>query len=111
MGGGFAGLASAIAFRQNGHDVLVFEKTAGPSSAGGAICLAPNALACLSILGVPLYGMSKAGSYFAAPRIAALDSARNWALRLIPDPLFGSMAGSVSHWRPAPTPVTQQNPA
>ncbi|MBY0441995.1 MAG: FAD-dependent monooxygenase [Mycobacteriaceae bacterium] len=52
VGGGFAGLAAAIAFRQQGHDVAVFEKTNGPPSAGGAISLARNALACLSILGV-----------------------------------------------------------
>lgn len=52
IGGGFAGLAAAIAFRQDGHDVTVFEKMSGPSAMGGAIALAPNALACLSILGV-----------------------------------------------------------
>ncbi|OBF60579.1 hypothetical protein A5753_19605 [Mycobacterium sp. 852002-51971_SCH5477799-a] len=52
VGGGFAGLAAAIAFRQDGHDVTVFEKTPEPSAMGGAIALAPNALACLSILGV-----------------------------------------------------------
>lgn len=52
VGSGFAGLAAAIAFRRGGHDVSVFEKAAGPSVAGGAISLAPNALACLSILGV-----------------------------------------------------------
>lgn len=52
IGGGFAGLAAAIAFRQVGHDVSVFEKSLGPSVAGGAISLAPNALTCLSILGV-----------------------------------------------------------
>lgn len=52
VGGGFAGMAAAIAFRQDGHDVTVFEKAARPSAMGGAIALAPNALACLSILGV-----------------------------------------------------------
>ncbi|OBG86869.1 hypothetical protein A5699_20400 [Mycobacterium sp. E802] len=52
VGGGFAGLAAAIAFRDTGHDVDVFEKSAGPSTAGGAISLAQNALTCLSILGV-----------------------------------------------------------
>ena len=52
VGAGFAGLAAAIAFRQNGHDVTVFERAAGPLVAGGAIALAPNALACLSILGI-----------------------------------------------------------
>jgi 2-polyprenyl-6-methoxyphenol hydroxylase-like FAD-dependent oxidoreductase len=52
VGGGFAGLAAAIAFRQRGHRVVVFEKATGPSPAGGAISLAPNALACLEALGV-----------------------------------------------------------
>jgi 2-polyprenyl-6-methoxyphenol hydroxylase-like FAD-dependent oxidoreductase len=52
IGGGFGGLAAAIAFRRKGHDVTVFERTAGPASAGGAISLAPNALRCLHLLGV-----------------------------------------------------------
>jgi 2-polyprenyl-6-methoxyphenol hydroxylase-like FAD-dependent oxidoreductase len=52
IGGGFGGLAAAIAFRSNGHEITVFERDAGPSSAGGAISLAPNALTCLKILGV-----------------------------------------------------------
>lgn len=52
IGGGFAGLAAAIAFLQDGHTVSVFERSSGPSAAGGAISLAPNALTCLSILGV-----------------------------------------------------------
>ncbi|MBU9765000.1 FAD-dependent monooxygenase [Mycobacterium sp. TNTM28] len=52
VGGGFAGLAAAIAFRDNGHDVAVFEKSAGPVTAGGAISLAQNALTCLTMLGV-----------------------------------------------------------
>ncbi|KWX67478.1 hypothetical protein ASJ79_00465 [Mycobacterium sp. NAZ190054] len=52
VGGGFAGLAAAIAFRGDGHDVTVFEKESGPSTAGGAISLAQNALACLSMLGL-----------------------------------------------------------
>lgn len=52
MGGGFAGLSAAIAFRQNGHDVTVYERTATPSAEGGAISLAGNALACLAVLGI-----------------------------------------------------------
>lgn len=52
IGGGFAGLAAAIAFRHDGHTVSVFERSSGPSAAGGAISLAPNALSCLSVLGV-----------------------------------------------------------
>ncbi|MED5814621.1 FAD-dependent monooxygenase [Mycolicibacterium sp. 050232] len=52
VGGGFAGLAAAIAFRDMGHDVTVFEKASGPSTAGGAISLAQNALRCLATLGL-----------------------------------------------------------
>lgn len=52
MGAGFAGLAAAILFHREDCDVSVFEKAPGPTSAGGAISLATNALACLSILGV-----------------------------------------------------------
>ncbi|TRW87956.1 FAD-binding protein [Mycolicibacterium sp. 018/SC-01/001] len=52
VGSGFAGLAAAIMFRQAGHDVRVFEKSSGPTSADGAISLASNALACLAILGI-----------------------------------------------------------
>ncbi|MFW0785156.1 FAD-dependent monooxygenase [Gordonia sp. CPCC 206044] len=52
VGGGFAGLAAAIAFRSQGHDVTVFEKTTAPSTGGGAISLSHNALTCLSMLGV-----------------------------------------------------------
>jgi 2-polyprenyl-6-methoxyphenol hydroxylase-like FAD-dependent oxidoreductase len=47
-----------------------------------------------------LYGLSKAGSHFATPGNATLENARNLGLRLVPDPVFGIMAGSVSRWRP-----------
>lgn len=52
VGAGFAGLATAIGFRDKGHDVAVFEKAAGPATGGGAISLAQNALTCLTMLGV-----------------------------------------------------------
>lgn len=52
IGGGFAGLAAAIAFRDNGHDVLVFEKDAQATGASAGIVVARNALRCLDILGV-----------------------------------------------------------
>ena len=47
-----------------------------------------------------LYAASKAGSYFATPRLGAAEKARNVALWLTPDVLFGAMAGAVSHWKP-----------
>ncbi|MEZ0339326.1 FAD-dependent monooxygenase [Mycobacterium sp. pV006] len=52
IGAGFAGLATAIAMRQTGHDVTVFERSDGPVTDGGAIALSPNGLACLDALGV-----------------------------------------------------------
>ncbi|MFW0789921.1 FAD-dependent monooxygenase [Gordonia sp. CPCC 205333] len=52
VGGGFAGLSAAIAFRHHGHGVTVYEKTAEPPAGGGAISLAQNALTCLEMLGV-----------------------------------------------------------
>ena len=66
IGGGFAGLASAIAFRQDGHDVSVFEKSSGPTVAGGAISLAPNALRCLSTLGVRAHVVNNLRSHVPA---------------------------------------------
>lgn len=63
IGGGFAGLAAAIAFRQAGHDVSVFERSSGPSLAGGAISLASNALTCLSILGVRAHVVTEPWSH------------------------------------------------
>lgn len=52
IGAGFAGLATAIAMRQMGHEVTVFERADGPLTGGGAIALSPNGLACLDVLGV-----------------------------------------------------------
>lgn len=52
IGAGFAGLAAAVALRQDGHRVDIFEKASGPAVGGGAISLAANALRCLSVLGV-----------------------------------------------------------
>lgn len=47
-----------------------------------------------------IYTASKAGSYVATPHFHVAEKVRNLALSLTPDPLFGLMAGSVSHWRP-----------
>lgn len=52
IGCGFAGLAAAIAFRQHGHAVTLFERSAEIPETSAAISLAPNALQCLNILGV-----------------------------------------------------------
>jgi len=67
-----------------------------------AITLAREGVAGLSIRRtrlLALYAASKAGSYFATPRLRAAEAARNMSLTLMPDPLFSSMAGSLSHWR------------
>jgi 2-polyprenyl-6-methoxyphenol hydroxylase-like FAD-dependent oxidoreductase len=52
IGCGFAGLAAAIAFRQTGHDVSVFERSVAIPATSAAVSLAPNAFRCLQILGV-----------------------------------------------------------
>lgn len=66
IGGGFAGLAAAIAFRHGGHHVSVFERSAGPSLAGGAISVAQNALTCLSVLGVRAHVVTEPWSHMPA---------------------------------------------
>jgi 2-polyprenyl-6-methoxyphenol hydroxylase-like FAD-dependent oxidoreductase len=48
-----------------------------------------------------LYAASKAGSYFATPRIPALEKARNISLTVTPDRLFSTLAGAVSRWQPS----------
>lgn len=47
-----------------------------------------------------LYAACKAGSHFATPNSAPMAKARNMSLRLTPDPLFSTLAGSVSRWHP-----------
>src|SRR4051812_40986843 len=51
-GGGVGGLAGAIALRQRGPDVVVFEKTASFKRIGADINLTPNAVRALDSLGV-----------------------------------------------------------
>ena len=52
IGGGLAGLATAIALRQRGIDCRVFERSAGGNSHGLAIILMPNGLQALDALGL-----------------------------------------------------------
>jgi 2-polyprenyl-6-methoxyphenol hydroxylase-like FAD-dependent oxidoreductase len=52
VGGGFGGLAAGIAFRQAGHEVVVFEKSPCLLGVSAGIALAENALKCLAALGV-----------------------------------------------------------
>lgn len=47
IGGGIAGLCSAIALQQIGMKVKVYERSAGPAAAGAGIIIAPNALQAL----------------------------------------------------------------
>lgn len=77
-----------------------------------AIALAkcgPRGLAKRRLRMLTLYTASKAGSHFATPRLPMAEKARNLTLRLTPDPLFGLMAGSVSHWR-RPVGIAGQDP-
>jgi 2-polyprenyl-6-methoxyphenol hydroxylase-like FAD-dependent oxidoreductase len=52
VGAGIGGLTAAIALRQGGHEVHVFEKTSELGEVGAAISLWPNALAALDRLGL-----------------------------------------------------------
>jgi salicylate hydroxylase len=52
IGAGIGGLAAAIALRQAGHDVRVFERTARFNRVGADINLTPNAVHALDKLGV-----------------------------------------------------------
>lgn len=52
VGGGITGLAAAIAFRQTGHRVTVYEQAPKFTEVGAGIALPPNALTCLRILGL-----------------------------------------------------------
>ena len=54
-GGGIGGLSAAIALRQAGHDVQVFERTAAFDRVGADINLTPNAVFALDQLGVGEY--------------------------------------------------------
>jgi salicylate hydroxylase len=51
-GGGVGGLAAAIALRQAGHEVMVFEQAASFKRIGADINLTPNAVRALDSLGV-----------------------------------------------------------
>ncbi len=51
-GGGIGGLAAATGFRQDGHNVTVFEQAKVLSEVGAAIGLGPNATGSLTRLGV-----------------------------------------------------------
>jgi salicylate hydroxylase len=51
-GGGVGGLAAAIALRQAGHDVTVFEKARAFNRVGADVNLTPNAVFALDRLGV-----------------------------------------------------------
>ena len=51
-GGGIGGLSAAIALRQIGHDVSVFEKTRAFNRVGADINLTPNAVFAVDRLGV-----------------------------------------------------------
>lgn len=51
-GGGVGGLAAAVALRQSGHDVVVFEQAGSFQRVGADINLTPNSVRALEGLGV-----------------------------------------------------------
>jgi 2-polyprenyl-6-methoxyphenol hydroxylase-like FAD-dependent oxidoreductase len=51
-GAGIAGLAAAIALRQQGHHVDVFEQSRFNNEIGAAIHVTPNAMGALKYIGV-----------------------------------------------------------
>jgi 2-polyprenyl-6-methoxyphenol hydroxylase-like FAD-dependent oxidoreductase len=52
VGAGIGGLAAALALRQTGWDVRVYERANSPRELGFALLLAPNAMAALRRLGL-----------------------------------------------------------
>jgi len=52
VGAGIGGLSAAIALRQAGWNVRIFERAASPRELGFGLALAPNAMAALGELGV-----------------------------------------------------------
>ena len=52
VGAGIGGLSAAIALRQAGWDIHIFERAASPRELGFGLGLAPNAIAALRELGV-----------------------------------------------------------
>ncbi|KAG9233667.1 hypothetical protein BJ875DRAFT_402682 [Amylocarpus encephaloides] len=52
VGAGIAGLTTALAFRNTGHDVTVLERYAGPQNIGGPIVITANAARVLFDLGL-----------------------------------------------------------
>jgi 2-polyprenyl-6-methoxyphenol hydroxylase-like FAD-dependent oxidoreductase len=51
VGGGIGGLATAIALRASGHEVVVLERATSLEGVGAGLSIAPNALAALDRLG------------------------------------------------------------
>src|SRR5262252_3139060 len=52
VGAGIGGLSAAVALRQAGWNVRVFERASSPRELGFGVALAPNAVAALDALGV-----------------------------------------------------------
>lgn len=52
IGGGIGGLATAVALRNGGHDVRVFERAEAYADVGSGLSLWPNSLAALDALGI-----------------------------------------------------------
>ncbi len=72
IGAGIGGLTTAIALKQKGHTVEIFETSAGFTKAGSGINLAINAMQVYKRLGI-YDGIENAGSYSDAMIVADSD--------------------------------------
>src|SRR5262245_6804843 len=89
VGGGIAGLSSAIGLRWIGHDVVVLERAARIDPVGAGITLFANAVRALDRLGV---GQAVAARGAAAERSAILTWKGDELTRVPPDLLEGTVA-------------------
>ncbi|WP_369899890.1 FAD-dependent oxidoreductase [Bacillus manliponensis] len=72
IGGGIAGLCTAIAFQKMGVNVKVYDKNSEPTTAGAGIIIAPNALKALEPYGISdqikKFGNESSGFYLASEK-------------------------------------------
>src|SRR5262249_9902089 len=78
IGGGIAGLASALALTRHGWQVEVLERAPGLTEAGAGLSLWPNALRALDALGV---GEPVRGRAVLAGQVGIRDAAGRWLSR------------------------------
>jgi 2-polyprenyl-6-methoxyphenol hydroxylase-like FAD-dependent oxidoreductase len=89
VGGGIAGLSTAISLRRAGHEVVVLERATRIASVGAGITLFANAMRALARLGV---GEAVAARGAAAKRSAILTWKGQELTQIPPDLLEGTIA-------------------